>query len=216
MRKKKGVSPLIAVVLLVAFSVAMAAFVSTYVIKKTKEFKPESFTEDSGLCDSVTLAYDTIKDETTGVSKLSLEKISDYFIIHNLQLKNKGSFTINKLTITAPGKQSQEYNIPRGDEITPSGSPKDSYDGLKGIAFLFTDITSFKKSPNIKIIPWTKNPEKADGDPEQNVICTKKVLYINPIELCNTVARSIGRTLPTPDEDGEIQRRCQNLQWSNS
>ncbi|MEK6948034.1 MAG: archaellin/type IV pilin N-terminal domain-containing protein [Nanoarchaeota archaeon] len=227
MRKKKGVSPLIAVVLLVAFSVAMAAFVSTYVINKTKKVNFESFAEDTVLCDSVTLAYDTLKDETTGENKLKVIPVSginNLFLITGLKLKNKGSFTIYKLTITAPGQPSQEYGILGG--IKPSGSKDntgksiDYFDELgnqddRGIAFTYNnDINLFKKNPNIKITPWIRNPDKKDGDPEQNVICTKKVLYINPIELCNTIATSVGRTLQPADETGEITRRCKNIQWS--
>ena len=228
MRKKKGVSPLIATVLLVAFTVAMAAFVSTYVIKKTKQVNFESFAEDTALCDSVTLAYDTIKDETTGENKIRLEQANDAtYIIHGIKLRNKGAFTIHKLTITAPGQQSQEYTLlPIGSEIKPSGSKDtsgnlmDFYNGLgdgeRGIAFTFNDIESFKKNPNIKITPWIKNPEKQAGDPEQNVVCTKKVLYINPIELCNTIATSVGRTLQPAEELGDIGSRCNNIQWTTN
>ena len=48
MRKnKRGVSPLLAAVLLVAFSVALAGIVANYVIKKTNEFDPNLIAEET-------------------------------------------------------------------------------------------------------------------------------------------------------------------------
>ena len=95
-------------------------------------------------------------------NKIRLEQANDAtYIIHGIKLRNKGAFTIHKLTITAPGQQSQEYTLlPIGSEIKPSGSKDtsgnlmDFYNGLgdgeRGIAFTFNDIESFKKNPNIK------------------------------------------------------------------
>ncbi len=60
---KRGISPLIATVLLVAMGVALAALVSTYVIKQTKAFKPESFIEDSPYCEDLNLEPVISKDK---------------------------------------------------------------------------------------------------------------------------------------------------------
>jgi len=192
MRKnKRGISPLIATVLLVAFAVAMAAFVSTFVIKKTKEFKPASFVEDSALCDSVTLAYDIIKDPTsTPPDKLKLSLapgVTNTYLIEGLSLRNKGSFSIYKITINAPGQSSdldftKKLASPKG--LTPSTSTfaKDPDPGFITFAF-----KRDPKNKNIKIVPWVKDPDKDPADPESNVVCSKKVLLIDPVDLCHKV-----------------------------
>src|SRR3989338_391385 len=104
---KRGISPLIATVLLVAFSIALAAIVSTYVINKTKEFKPEAIIEDSLLCDSVALGYSV---ESTGGSDEVLKydsALSDkegnviLYKLTGLKLVNKGAFNIHRFLINA-------------------------------------------------------------------------------------------------------------------
>ncbi|HLC86514.1 MAG TPA: archaellin/type IV pilin N-terminal domain-containing protein [Candidatus Nanoarchaeia archaeon] len=195
-RNKRGVSPLIAAVLLVAFAVAMAAFVSSFVIKKTKEFKPESFIQDSALCDGVTLAYEVMKNPSEvppNDLKISYGRTSDQnvYTIYGLRLKNKGAFTIYKLTINSPGQQSQDYDITKvasiskPDGLKPGESIPDSSetDPESGSVIKFPFKVD-KKNKNIKIIPWIQDPEKDLGDPEKNIICTKRALYIDPIGLC--------------------------------
>ena len=53
--KKRAISPLIATVILVGFTVALGAIVSTYLIKQAKGFNPESFVEESPYCESIVL-----------------------------------------------------------------------------------------------------------------------------------------------------------------
>ncbi len=55
MKSQRGISPLIATVLLLGFAVALGAIVSTFLIKQAKEFKPESFLEDSPYCETMVL-----------------------------------------------------------------------------------------------------------------------------------------------------------------
>src|SRR3989344_2957906 len=86
---KRGISPLIATVLLVAFAVALAGIVSTYVISKTKEFKPEAIVEDSLLCDEVNLGF-SVDSDLSNVKCDSITDSTDVKYFKGLKLKNKG------------------------------------------------------------------------------------------------------------------------------
>ncbi len=98
---KRGISPLIATILLVAFSIALAAIVSTYLINQTKKFKPEAIVEDSLLCDNVAIDYSI---ESGSISALEYESVgSNLFLLKGLNIVNKGSFSIHKYSIIAPG-----------------------------------------------------------------------------------------------------------------
>ena len=181
-KDKRGVSPLIAAVLLVGFAVAMAAFVSTFVIKKTEEFKPESFIQDSALCESVSISYELMKNNN-GDILLNFDDAGDINIMHGLTIKNKGPFTVYKITINPPGQKSQEYAI--NDGIKPG-----KFLGGETIADATELPLGFKKTTTdntIKIVPWIKDPEKEEDDPEKNVVCTKRPLYINPVDICKKV-----------------------------
>src|SRR3989344_437354 len=97
---KRGISPLIATVLLVAFAVALAGIVSNYVINKTKEFKPEAIVEDSLLCDEVSLGFSVTSVDGDPDVKCERAATGNIKYFKGLKLKNKGSFTIHKYQIT--------------------------------------------------------------------------------------------------------------------
>ncbi|MEW6063097.1 MAG: hypothetical protein AB1571_01870 [Nanoarchaeota archaeon] len=87
---KKAVSPLIAWVLLIGFTVGVGILVSNFVIKQTERFKPGELVEGSLFCDSVAFSVDSycrgeLPNNPSGWGKLTLS------------LKNRGSFTINKI-----------------------------------------------------------------------------------------------------------------------
>ena len=105
MKSKKAISPLIATVLLVGFSIVLAGIVTTFVINKTKEFQPEKIIEDDLLCDNVAIDI-TVPD----INLLSYITASDGTtkLLKGLNLTNKGSFTIHKVTINSPGFPSTE------------------------------------------------------------------------------------------------------------
>jgi|SRR3989344_2671540 len=169
---KRGISPLIATVLLVAFSVALAAIVSNYVINKTKDFKPDAIVEDSLLCDEVSLGY-VIKDPTV----VMCESVgSGIFKLDGIKLKNRGSFTIYKYQITSPGlgtgtfQKAEKVGATNPDGSLAPGEENEEYYKL-----------GFKDQPNklIKINPVIHDPESGE-----EVLCTKSQLIINYQQLC--------------------------------
>lgn len=172
---KRGISPLIATVLLVAFSIALAAMVSTYIIGKTKEFKPEAIIEDSLLCDNVALDYSV--DSTFGLEQIgasgNLKKLT------GLKLVNKGSFTVYKYTMNAPGGSTLN-NIPiKGKDI--DGADVTNLKPGESLGFeIGLEVTTDKL---IKIIPIIQDPEKD----KTYIKCTKSQLIFDYGKLCNDV-----------------------------
>ena len=173
--QKKGISPLIATVLLVAFSIALAAIVSTYVVQKTKEFKPEAIIEDTLLCDEVYLDYRIDADED-GYT-LSYEQVSanlEIYKLKGLKIVNKGAFSIHKYVINSPGLETSEQFLTQNNarkELIP-GEERELEIGLRN-------------DPNdklIKITPIIKDPEK-----EVFVKCSKRQLIFDHERLCNDV-----------------------------
>lgn len=129
---KRGISPLIATVLLVGFTVALGAIVSTYLIKEAKEFNPESFIEESAYCESLILEplviegppnmqprqpwpLSTVVPATQNDNDLYTQGLAecsstaDVCLIQGLGFKNKGSFSLHSVLITAPGSTNQLY-----------------------------------------------------------------------------------------------------------
>ena len=92
---KKAISPLIAWILLIGFTVTMAAFISNWVIQQTKEtFQPEKLLE-SMSCEGVSFSITKICKEDGSCSKGP-----DYvgITLRDIQLINKGAFTIRNIT----------------------------------------------------------------------------------------------------------------------
>ena len=178
--KKKGVSPLIATVLLVAFAVAIGAVVSNYIIKQTKEFKPEKLVEDSLLCDDVNLGYSI--DPSTDILPKDWLCLYEPNVLAGINIVNKGKFSIYKYSLTTQGKSS------------PSDEPAGHYDGgtftkdASGIKpgkkqQMFFGVNGDIRDKTIRIIPIVKNPEAEN----EFVKCTKSALVIDYDRLCKDI-----------------------------
>jgi len=178
---KRGISPLIATVLLVAFAVALAGIVSTYVISKTKEFKPEAIVEDSLLCDEVNLGF-SVDSDLSNVKCDSITDSTDVKYFKGLKLKNKGGFTIHKYQITYPGMGTSP---PSKVGVYSSGNFVPDDTGLipnEEHAYYFAYLTDPGSifGDEFKITPIIKDPETGN-----EVICTKRQLVIKAGSICN-------------------------------
>lgn len=163
---KKAISPLIATVLLVGFSIVLAGIVTTFVIDKTKEFNPEKIVEDDLLCDNIAIDI-TVPDQNA----LIYETASNVKILKGLNLTNKGSFTIHKVTINSPGFPSKE------SPLNPIIKPGEGYDQLS------LGVRDPTIEEVITIIPWIKHPE------EENtyIKCQRSEIKIIPKKICEEI-----------------------------
>src|SRR3989344_7404170 len=110
MGNKKGVSPLLAAVLLVAFAIALGAIVSNYLIKQAKEFNPEKIAEESVFCESVTLGYDIDDPTNLGFQEKTISG-RPFTFFEYITVINRGAFSIHQLIISAGGMASRPYPI---------------------------------------------------------------------------------------------------------
>lgn len=214
MQNKRGVSPLIATVILVAISIAMAATISTYFLKQAKEFNPEEIVEGGILCESVTLGFDV--GEGFSISSSNPSSIGPLVLI------NRGSFSIYQLVITAPGFKSRNLNVLELDPTGNSDNPEiDSNGGYILGAILPSDDTDTGRNDNeypltlqirdneanreIKIVPVICDVEKSEGCTDQNkrvlVTCPNRQLVINYEELCERLTTTNGDPCPTIDTE---------------
>lgn len=185
---KRGISPLIATVLLVAFSIALAAIVSTYVITKTKEFKPQAIIEDSLLCDNVALDYAV---ESSGGSDILsyLDMRGGLFVLKGLKIVNKGSFNVHKYVITAPGagtiEQFAGYYNDNCDVFTKEElRPNDDTSTSDVTENKLNTCIGLKNTADklIKITPIMQDPETGEF-----VKCNKRQLIIDHDKLCKDI-----------------------------
>jgi flagellin-like protein len=149
---KKGISPLIATVLLVGLTIAIAAFVITFLVEKTTDnFKPDIIIGSNEYCDLVTLGHN--------VDPASLcEKSGGY--VFGVALTNKGSFTIHKVTISAEGFPNSEGNITlKPQEQIPIFTPYNADPTIKHL---------------VKVVPWIQDPNTKD-----TIICTDSPLVFD-------------------------------------
>ncbi len=174
MKNKKGVSPLLAAVLLIAFSIVLAAIVSNFVIKKTKEFKPDVIAEESVYCDSVSLGY-KIDPGTYGIGN---------DLIEGIILVNKGTFSIYQLLINTPGLPSITVRL-----LDTADSSKETPISPSGKYPIKLQVGS---SPEVKIIPIIK-----DSDTGNFVKCSNKELIINLYGLSGGNAEEIATLIKT-------------------
>lgn len=103
---KRGISPLIATVLLIGTTIMIAALVSTFIINQTKKFEPEKFMGESSYCQDVVLGTKVLVDDASMCSELQDAPESwpdECFIISNMALVNKGTFTIYGYDISSVG-----------------------------------------------------------------------------------------------------------------
>ncbi len=168
---KRGVSPLLAAVLLVAFAITLGAIVSNYVINKAREFDPEKIAEASILCESVSLGYTAdenlhLEDQGGGIS--TLEPVT---------IINRGSFSIHKLIITAPGQVSQTYPINTPLKYIAPGDSNNEYNISIGL-----DPASSDK--RIKIVPVINDREK-----NKFVQCAERQIVFDWSQLCMDIGK---------------------------
>lgn len=123
---KRGISPLIATVLLIGFTIAIASIVSTVLINRAKSFNPEDYIGADIYCDSVAMT----------------SQISD----STFKLVNKGSFTIWQVTVD---DLNQKLN---GDDGLSPGetTPADGFPcPTGGNSYLITPwICDYSKEPS--------------------------------------------------------------------
>ena len=116
--RKRGISPLIATVLLIGTTIAIAAIVSTYVIQQTKKFDPEAIVGESTFCQDVVLGLKM--PEGGVVCEPFRYEGAECKRITNPILINKGAFTITGVTMSA-------------DNLGSSGNVGLEVPGLKGL-----------------------------------------------------------------------------------
>ena len=153
---KRGISPLIATVLLIGFSVMMAALVSNYIIKQTKEFDIEKMIGSDELCSEVSFQIVPSSDQ----ERINCVNVDDSVGIcsegpvkklKSASLKNKGSFSIWKLTVNSESVGSYEFGA---DENTPLVTPS----GENKIISIDNKI-SFCDNGKVNIVPHIKDEE---------------------------------------------------------
>ena len=190
MINKKGVSPLIAAVLLIAFTIALGAIVSTFLIKKTQEFKPEEIAQQSTFCEAVTLGYTASNEDgderliiTTGETQL----------LKNLILINKGSFSIHELVITSPGFTSRSQKIFDEEGIIVLGgiAPGGRYT-IDIQIYIDTEIGIGSANKEIKIVPKVKDPETG-----KLVICPDRQMVLDYTRLCKDIYSNLDLSINT-------------------
>lgn len=142
MKTKKASADLIAYVLLIGFTIALAAFVTNWVIDQTKKFNPEEVVGGSKVyCEDVVLGI----EEITGSKGGSCEVDGDMYSGLDITLKNKGKFTI--IGTKALGANMDSISISPGSDPTTNT--------------IITKISFCKKQGiNIEIIPQIEVEEK--------------------------------------------------------
>ena len=185
MKNKRGISPLLATVLLVAFTVALAAIVSTFLINKAKAFDPAAIAEQSVFCESVTLGYtiasdpiDDFKTYSSGNDPASGKNIpSGITVLGTITLINRGSFSIHRLIVTSTGLASRPYPIiDYTTNRTTSIKPGEKYD-------ISIQINPSSTDKSIKIVPMINDSEKS-----QFVKCPdRQIVIANYTALCEEV-----------------------------
>ena len=160
---KRGISALLSAVLLIGFVVALGAVVSTFLIQQAEDFNPEALIENSLSCDSV-----AISPVVTNADNIGFTTINNRQATKGIGFKNKGTFSIEKLTITAPGFPSQEYFF-FNDPDNPSISDRTTLaPGQENELRIFLQQQNDKEI--IKATPWIKDRQQEN---QPLVICTK-------------------------------------------
>jgi flagellin-like protein len=177
---KRAVSPLIATVLLVGFTIALGAMISSFLIKQTQEnFKPDVIIKDTEFCDSVSIGY--IYNQTwttTGDNKNFLT---------GLRITNKGSYSITNLTIKP--KMATEQTKPIIDYIKSDANNIVAVEGgikpgkSEEVRFIFNP--SAKEDTTVEFIPWIK--DYTIKDKNVYIICNDKKLKFN---LCDVYKKT--------------------------
>ncbi len=171
MRKKKGVSPLIATVMLVGFAVALAAVVSTFVIKETKKFNPESFLEESPYCENIVIEAVQLHDAQGKPRDILIEKLEGgFYTLKGMGVKNKGSFVVKRYIFKSGGKE-----LPVIPDVGEGKPGQITQVNGKGLVFFPKD----GEERIIKIQPAVNDPEK-----EKIIPCPKQEITVNYKTIC--------------------------------
>lgn len=179
---KRGISPLIATVLLIGMTIVIAATVATFLINKTKQFDPSEVLADSEFCDQVNLGINF--KARTDDDILSFDSMGDNnYLTKGIIIKNKGSFSVHKLYATFPGGSQAEYDITTGRANTILNLEGSRYSEgplmpSQSVEVRFV-INPCLEEKNIGLIPIIQDPDK-----EQFVACSKKELIFDYNELC--------------------------------
>ncbi|MBS3168051.1 hypothetical protein J4216_02935 [Candidatus Woesearchaeota archaeon] len=208
MKNKRGISPLLSAVILVAFVVTLGAVVSSYFIKQAKEFDPNLIAEESVYCDSVGLGYDVLDranfntHQEGGIDPVTMDPATPGSgrpinfgpnpsptrrLLSPLTLINKGTFSIHKLIITAPGAGSVTYQIVDSSGATPTLSSISP--GQNNKYNISIDLNTGFNDDEIKIIPIINDTEKS-----QFIRCVNRQIVINYTQLCLDVRGPPGCT----------------------
>ena len=152
---KRGVSPLIATILLVGFTIAIGAMVSSFLIKNTQEsFKPEVIIKDSEFCDSVSLGYVYNSSNSAKPWDVSTERF-----LRGFNITNKGAYSITNLTIKRTCMPS-DMKIPIIDYSASSDTnlvPKTIKPGNNSEVRFTYNPTIKDKNAIIEFTPWIKD-----------------------------------------------------------
>jgi len=146
---KKAISPLIAWILLVGFTIATAAFITNFIIEETQRTVDTlSYIEEGGFCEGVYL--DLTNSCIDGSTNSCGTDKTNYPL--KLTMVNKGSFMIKRLAINV-----EDFNYGGGQNKIPPNSNNALKDnnGLKPGEELIQQLSfCLKASENeIKIIP---------------------------------------------------------------
>ena len=161
---KRGISPLIATVLLIGATIMIAAIVSTFIINQTKKFEPEKFMGESSYCQDVVLG-------TKIINSVACDEIPgrpDCMSIQNLALVNKGVFKITKVDVNAVGLGSGAivFDVP----LMPSEIMCRDDQGICDLNKLFKP--GICKDKSVRIIPHIN----IEGE---EIVCTQSEMIIN-------------------------------------
>ena len=130
--KKKAVSQLIGWVLLIGFTISMAAFITTFSINKIKSLDIEGSSESELYCTDIEMRVSEICRESG--TKLKLDLInSGLFSIHKLSIQTESSrqtLSTDFVTLTTPFKPQETRSFP------------------------ITDLSDGEQIYNLAIIPW--------------------------------------------------------------
>lgn len=175
---KKGVSPLIATVLLIAFSVALGAVVmnwGTSYVRDTSEAS-EANSDDKVMCST---AVDVEFTEVSGVKRVFYSNSSDTNITLKIGVRNTGNQDIDGFYVSMIGNTdivTEKYEFPQGS-ILLKGYAK-SFNEVFDNGILVDDFISNGKLVGIELVPYTM----VNG---REVTCAGKSIKLNAIDLDN-------------------------------
>lgn len=207
---KQGISPLIATVLLIGFSITLGAIVMQFVLSETKDMgsRIEGMSAESRFCDGAEFSI-----EVPGELTMDLLSGTDAYSLNGVNVKNKGKFRIFGFRMSTE-QQSRLYLLGKYADIEGGGlvehgaligsSGSNLNDNEHTITpeeqvKTYTDepelVAYFKNSEKVSlsILPLTLAEDDKEFrlapiilDPEKKeaVVCVDQELVVNWRELC--------------------------------